>query len=111
MYNLLVPITTNLFGDELNKQVDDLTKANEIGSKFGKVEIPSVWPWLACTRHIQTKLCWPLSFNDFCRRTSAFFTFGPERVLPQSNQRETEVNTIISNQYGFTGGQVRNFVS
>ena len=27
------PITTNLFGDDLNKQVDDLTKANKIGLK------------------------------------------------------------------------------
>ena len=28
--NPLVPITTNLFGDNLNKQADDLTKANKI---------------------------------------------------------------------------------
>ena len=33
LYNPLVPITTNLFGDDLNKQVDDLTKANKIGLK------------------------------------------------------------------------------
>ena len=31
--NPAVPITTNLFGDDLNKQVDDLTKANKIGLK------------------------------------------------------------------------------
>ena len=31
--NPTVPITTNLFGDDLNKQVDDLTKANKIGLK------------------------------------------------------------------------------
>ena len=31
--NPAVPITTNLFGDDLNKQVDDLTKANKIDLK------------------------------------------------------------------------------
>jgi len=34
--NPSVPITTYLFGDDLNKQVDDLTKANRIGQKVNQ---------------------------------------------------------------------------
>ena len=40
-----------------------------------------------------------------------FLSSGPRRMLPQTSQGETEVNTIISNLYGLTGGQVHNFVS
>ena len=32
-------------------------------------------------------------------------------MLPQTSQVEIEVNNILSNQYVFAGGQVRNFVS
>ena len=39
--NPSTPITSYLFGDDLNKQVDDLTKAN----KFGQ-ELPWAWSWL-----------------------------------------------------------------
>ena len=40
-----------------------------------------------------------------------FSSSGPRRMLPQTSQGETEVNTVISNLYGLTGGQVHNFVS
>ena len=39
--NPATPITSYLFGDDLNKQVDDLTKANKIGHK---VQGPSTKP-------------------------------------------------------------------
>ena len=43
--NPLVIITTNLFGDDLNKQVDDSTKANKIGLKVQSSGKPKYHPY------------------------------------------------------------------
>ena len=98
LYNPLVPITTNLFGDDLKKQVDDLTKANKIGLKDQTSRKPRYHPYglRARGRYRQNYA----GRGRFCRRTGAFFKLGS-----REDARETEVNTIISNLYGLTGGQ------
>ena len=112
--NPAVPITTNLFGDDLNKQVDDLTKANKIGLKvqgFGQATFSPIWAWLACSWQIQTKLWWAWSLFNCNRRKRFFFRLRPGRILPQTSQIEAEVTNIIANQRVFVGGQVQYFVS
>ena len=111
LYNPLVPINTNLFGDNLNKEVDDLTKANKVGLKVQASRKPRYHP---CGRGLGARGRDRQNYagrGRFCRRTNAFFKLGPGRMLLQTSQRETEVNTTISNLYGLTGGQVHNFVS
>ena len=43
--NAMVPITKNVLGDDLNKQVDDLTKANKIGLEVQSSGKPSYHPY------------------------------------------------------------------
>ena len=95
LYNPLVLITTNLFGDDLNKQVDDLTKANKIGLK-DQTSRYHPYGLRARGRYTQNYA----GRGRFCRRTGAFFKLGS-----REDARGTEVNTIISNLYGLTGGQ------
>ena len=100
LYNPLVPITTNLFGNDLNKQVDDLTKANKIGLKVQTSRKPTCHPY---GRGLRARARYRQNYagrGRFCRRTGAFFKLGSGE-----DARETEVNTIICNPYGLTGGQ------
>ena len=48
--NPTVPITANLIGDDLNKQVDDLTKANKIGLKVQASEKPRYHRYVRSSR-------------------------------------------------------------
>ena len=104
LYNPLVLITTNLFGDDLKKQVDDLTKANKIGLKVQTSRKPRYHPY---GRGLRARGRYRQNYAG----RAPFLSSGPRRMFPQTSQGETEVNTIISNLYGLTGGQVHNFVS
>ena len=52
-----------------------------------------------------------LSKDQLGMKKEYLFKLEPGRMLLQTSQRETEVNTIISYLYGLTGGQVHNFAS
>ena len=111
LYNPLVTIITNLFGDDLKKQVDDLTKANMIGLKVqtsGKLRYHTYGRGFRARGRYRQNYA---GRGRFCRRTGAFIKLGPGRMLPQTSQRETKVNTIISNLYRLNGGQGHNFAS
>ena len=87
--NPSTPITSYLFGDDLNKQVDDLTKAN----KFGQ-ELPWAWSWLQLYSRGKER---------------PFFRLRPGRPTSETDKIKEQVTTAILNQTPFQGGKLKLF--